>query len=176
MRKVLKCKYCNKKIMSYDYPVLQVRYGNPIRRCKKCNAEYLDPRYKEMGIEGIKDSDFSKASFTVMTVIGVLILARGIYLFGTEPLGAKELKLVMPLFWTGVGIFMIVGGIFELIRINNGSKQTKYLRMYEESCERLKDEIYVEKLYKLGYDLPAGFLNRPGGGTADDDADIFAGH
>ena len=60
-RYVLRCSECGKKLLEYDTASIK-RYKSPIKECKKCGREYIDPRYHEIAAEGIPEDEFSVIS------------------------------------------------------------------------------------------------------------------
>ena len=154
----LKCKNCNKKLMTYIPPGSR-KYKSPLKKCKKCGTEYLDPRCHEIAAEGIPKDVFSIPSYLVLTVIGGLVIWRGIYLFGMHPIGMTDsFQWFMPTVFTIMGIAFALGGIIEIIAILTGAKAKKYEKLRQESEERLLDYDYAKSLVLLGYSVPEEYL------------------
>lgn len=152
----LKCKNCNKKLMTYIPPGSR-KYKSPLKKCKKCGTEYLDPRCHEIAAEGIPKDVFSIPSYLVLTVIGGLVIWRGIYLFGMHPIGMTDsFQWFMPTVFTIMGIAFALGGIIEIIAILTGAKAKKYEKLRQESEERFLDNSYVQTLAELGYHITEG--------------------
>lgn len=150
MAYTIKCESCGKKLLTYE--TYEIKYGSPLKACRACGREYIDPRYREMVITGFPEKEFKKSTCLIMLIIGVFILWRGIYLFGMRQLNViNELQWVVPAVVTLLGAIFVIGSIVEFIRILSGSKLRKYNRLMEESKKRTQDEGYVYKLKKLGY-------------------------
>ena len=164
MANELRCKNCGKKLLTYE--PYERKYGSPLRSCKKCNQEYIDPRYHELAVTGIPEREFKLPTMVVMLVIGVLITWRGVYLFGMRGLDAlsETLPWLLPAVILFMGIVLVIGSIVESIRIISGSKRRKYERLLEESKSRLLDENYINKLQELGYLVQERYT----GGTEDE--------
>lgn len=146
----LRCKKCGKKLLSYE--AYQRKYGSPLKNCKACGAEYIDPRFHELAIEGYPEQEFKKVYSVIMIVIGGLILWRGIYMFGLHQMGLpEEMQWVLPGVITLLGVAFIIGGVVDLIRIATGLKVRKFEKLMNESRERMADENYTAKLEWLGY-------------------------
>lgn len=154
----LKCRNCQKRLLIYMDNGIR-RYKNPVGSCKKCKTKYLDPRCHEIAIEGIPGDTFSVKSYTVMMVIGALILWRGIYLLGTYQLGTPDgMQWLLPVVFIIGGAVMVIGGIVEIIMIKTGKKAQRFERLRKESEARLKDRSYVYTLKGLGYNVSDNYL------------------
>lgn len=148
-----RCPSCGKKLFDY-YPRVR-KYGKIIRTCKKCRADFLDPRYHEMAIDGILEEEFAMGPYIFMIILGALIAWRGYYLFGVHQLGTPdEVQWLMPTLFMVLGIGFILGAIISIILIKTGVKSKKFDRLYAESKERLRDVNYLKALKNLGYELP----------------------
>ena len=135
------------------------KYESPIKNCPKCGIKYADPRCHEIAIEGIPRGEFSVPAYMIFTIIGVLILYRGVYLFGMKQIGTPlEVQWVLPTALIIFGIIMIVYGVVEIIAIWSGIKAKKYDALRKESEERLRDKSYVYILQDFGYIIPEKYL------------------
>lgn len=144
------CKNCNYKLLKYENR--QVLYKSPINTCKKCGEEYLDPRCRELAIEGIPESEFKMSKDLILLVIGGLIIWRGFYLIGMRMLGIPDyMQWILPSVILFLGFALVGIGIFDAISILTGLKKRKFERLLEESKNRINDENYVQKLQQLGY-------------------------
>lgn len=150
MAYILKCPSCGKRLLTYEG--YEIKYGSPLRTCKYCGREYIDPRFRELAVTGFPEKEFKKSTCLFMLIIGALILWRGVYLFGMRQVNAaQEIQWVLPTVITLLGAVFIMGSIVEFIRIVSGLKMKKYNRLMEESKIRMQNESYVYKLKKLGY-------------------------
>ena len=148
-----KCPSCGKKLFSYE-PRMR-KYSEILKKCKKCGAEYLDPRCHELAVEGIPEDEFSYVSYIVMVPVGGFLIWRGIHNLHTYQLGVpSEAQWILPAFFILIGIACIIGAIAGMISIMTGLKRRRFDRMLEESKRRMKDSGYVYSLKKLGYIIP----------------------
>lgn len=149
MSYVLKCSNCNKTLITYEGR--ERKYGSPFFNCKKCGTEYVDPRYQELAVVGIPESEFGYGTSIICLVIGGLLLWRGIYLLGVRMLGTPDfMQWVLPTMVLILGGAFVVMAIVDFVSIVSGGKRKKFERLYEESLARMQDEAYVEKLKKCG--------------------------
>lgn len=154
------CSECGKKLMAYDSTSFR-RYKSPVKKCKKCGNPYIDPRCHELAVEGTPPDLFSVKSYVVMIIFGILLLWRGLYLFQQIQLGVpRETQWLIPVVIISGGAVCVIGGIIEIISIRTGLKEKKYIRLYMESAERLKDADYVNTLRNLGLNIPENKENR----------------
>lgn len=154
----LKCKNCNKKLMTYIPPSSR-KYKSPLKTCKKCGTEYLDPRCHEIAAEGLPPDTYSITSNVIMGIVGGLILWRGLYLFTVHQLGTSEnIQWLYHTTFTVMGIFCILFAIYQIIIILTGIKRKKFEKLRQESEERLQDYNYAKTLVSLGYSVPEEYL------------------
>lgn len=158
MRKVLKCASCGKKLLEYDARIAR-KYGSPLKKCKKCGADYLDPRYRELAAEGTLPEEFRLFPCIVMAIAGVLIGWRGQYLFTVRQLGVgAAFQWLLPSVFLIMGCVLFIGGIWEAVSIQSGRKARKFQKLYVESLARMRDVSYAYTLHKLGYPVPEQYL------------------
>lgn len=151
-----RCPSCGKKLFTFEQRTR--KYGRIIQECKKCGAEYADPRYVELAIDGIPEDEFKVAPYLFMIVIGCLLIWRAKHLFGVHQLGVMEqMQWLLPTVFLLLGIAAIIGAIISIIMIKTGRRAKKLETLYQESIERMKDFGYVNKLRKFGYDIPDRF-------------------
>lgn len=157
MANIIYCRSCGKKLLTYE--AHERKYGSPIRSCKKCGKEYLDPRYQELAITETPEIKFRLSSLIITLIIGALLTWRGIYLYGMRQLNTpQELQWLLPTIILIFGILFIVGGIGDTILILTGSKQRKYEKLREESHRRLLNADYANRLSELGYPVPDMYM------------------
>lgn len=150
--------YCPNCNHLNEFPSNNVwRYGSPIVKCQKCQSEYLDDQFREVAIEGIapKSSKASLYFFLGLVFLALpLIEAAVIYFFTLTPGTYRYEKAI---------IRSIIGGIaslpcfFMFFRIKFGFQNKSNKKYMQESEERLKDPIYVQKLESYGYKIPDKF-------------------
>ncbi|MDD5853933.1 MAG: hypothetical protein PUD03_07575 [Lachnospiraceae bacterium] len=95
-KQIICCKRCGSKLLSYN-EYSKKRYESPVKRCKKCQAYYLDPRCHEIAVEGIPSDAFSIRSRLIMGLFGAFVLYRGIHLLFRYQIGTPEhMQWLMP--------------------------------------------------------------------------------
>lgn len=131
-------------------------FGSPIQTCKKCGAEYLDPRFHEAAIEGVGNTLSVKnalkrlALFAGCCAASVIVNLLDIWF---------ENKYYPILNITAVAFgAMTIYGIVDIIRIKTGSKAKSMEKKRLESAARLQDPEYAMKLYVSGYPVPPEYL------------------
>lgn len=150
------CPSCGKKLFSYE--IRERRFGSPLKECNKCKAEYLDPRFYEIALNGIPSDEFKLTSYVIMLAFGGFILWRGIHMFDLKQLGTpSEIQWLLPSILTIFGIALILAGVYEIVIIKTGLKKKKFEKIMEESRARIKSPTYVYKLRELGYPVPEQF-------------------
>ncbi|MCR4946143.1 MAG: hypothetical protein K5929_04270 [Lachnospiraceae bacterium] len=148
-----KCPSCGKKLFSYE--TRERKFGEIIKKCQKCGADYADPRYHELAIDGIPDDEFGYLQYVVVIVVGAFFIWRGLHLFSTRQLGVPgELQWLMPSAFIILGIAAIICALVSMISILTGAKRRKFEKMLAESKQRLKNSSYVYNLRKFGYNIP----------------------
>lgn len=148
-----KCPSCGKKLFSYEQRIR--KYGEILKECKKCGAEYLDPRYHELAVEGIPEDEFKYTPYLLMIVVGVLLIWRALHLLRVYQLGVpREIQWLLPVMFLMIGIAAIIGAVISMISIKTGRKKIKFEKLLEESKERMKDAGYVTTIRRLGYTIP----------------------
>lgn len=157
MSRQLICGSCGKKLLTYE--TYTRKYGSPLKQCKKCGAQYIDPRFHEIAAEGMPEAEFSLGPCFGIMAIGGFVLWRGIHLTGFRELGApEETQWFLPTVFIILGALMIIAGISEIIMIKCGAKEKKFKRLYDESRQRLSDKEYAHALVLNGYPVPEEFL------------------
>lgn len=146
-----KCPHCG-----YDLgPAINVYlYGSPFQVCKKCKKTYVDPRYHEIAVEGIRREDIEPTEDdkkehrkSGWTTIGI-----GLAMFVGFALCLCIGLIAFPL--PIIGVICLIGGIGTLKGDNEKAleKSRKELEMKkQESFLRMQDPQYVEQLRSIGY-------------------------
>lgn len=150
-KKVICCNRCGSKLLSYN-EYSKKRYESPVKRCKKCQAYYLDSRCHEIAVEGIPSDTFSIRSRLIMGLFGAFVLYRGIHLLFRYQIGTPEhMQWLMPVVFLIMGVVLIIGAIVDVLLIMTGSKQKKYDKLRLESEARMQDKSYAYLLNELRY-------------------------
>lgn len=150
------CPYCNKKIFSYAPQ--QKLYGSPIRRCKYCNADYLDRRYSEIAVSGIPAIELSRRKGLMGAALGAImfIIGFGKYTIEIEYFGYYYTYDIAIIILSAV---LILISLIDVIRVITGSKAREFEKYKAESEERLSDKSYAKFLSDIGYDVPEEYLS-----------------
>ena len=151
----LKCPHCGKIVSTRaanDY-----RYGSPLKNCRFCKENYLDPFFHELAAEPPAPNAFSvKHKLFGMVVFAVVFAVC----FGFHWLEVTYEDSYHPMFaWlmvlTAVGEILFLA---EIILIKTGFKERRTERLRKESEERLKNPVYARELARLGYPVPREYL------------------
>ncbi|MCR5685392.1 MAG: hypothetical protein K6G81_08235 [Lachnospiraceae bacterium] len=152
------CPACQKELFRYEYRMR--KYGSILRKCRKCGADYIDPRYRELAFDGMPKDEFNIIPYTVGLVIGGLIAWRGWALFGKRQLGVPDaMQWLMPSTLLLIGAFLAIGMLYEIITIKTGLKMKKFEKLMAESRSRVSDIRYIHKLEQLGCEVPEMYRN-----------------
>ena len=146
------CNYLN------EFPCNNVwRYGSPIVKCQKCQAEYLDDQFREVAIEGLAPRS-NKASLYfslgLVFLAGSLVGAAMIYFHTLTPGTYYYEKTIIG---SIIECIISLPCFFMFFRIKFGFQNKSNKKYMQESEERLKDPIYVQKLESYGYKIPDKF-------------------
>ena len=151
---VFKCPHCGHNL---GYAVNAHLYGSPMRPCPQCKKMYLDDRYHEIALEGIRREDIDptaldqqahrkKGRNAIWLGIGLLVLFGLILLVGL---------IVFPL--PIVGVICIISGI-SILREDPEKELAKTRAALElekqQSFLRVQDPQYIAQLQAMGYRFP----------------------
>ena len=124
------CPVCGKKLFSYE-PRYR-KYGKIIHECKRCGASYLDPRYHELAVDGIPESEFHMFPYIFMLMIGGLIAWRVWHLLSVKQLGVPDaMQWLLPVVFLMIGAALFIGAIIGVILIKTGSKRKRFESRYK---------------------------------------------
>lgn len=132
-------------------------YGSLMRTCPKCGKEYFDPRYREIAVDGLMDSDIKPKSDTktpwIAFGVGIGAFALMILLIATT----GRLLFILPI----VGVVSFALG-FKTIgdngKIRSGERAAELERLRAESEARLMNPVYARLLKARGYAVPEQYL------------------
>lgn len=149
------CPHCGAKIPSY----VETKwiYGSPLRTCKKCGNRYIDSRYHEIALEGIRPCDVSIRQPLGAALMGFVIAAISagwLYYDLHYSDSYYPILFVMVL----AGVFIVFRGIVDAIGVVFGLKEKKMEKLKAESLERLSDKNYVRELAARGFYIPEAYL------------------
>lgn len=144
-------------------------YGSPIRVCAKCKQEYVDRRYHEIAIDGIRFEDINlsperfvadrkKAFITI--IIGVSILVLNLIIAFNS---SATISFPVFTFISLLGAVILVSGIDTLMDGTKRSIEKNRAILEQErqiSVLRMVNPNYVQKLRTIGYSLKCLNCNR----------------
>lgn len=123
-------------------------YDSPIRTCEFCREEFLEPKFREIAVEGLDprttNSGFYVKGGLITFILSVLILAYQIFKFG-------EISLTKISILSSISFIISILCFVISIRIRLGIEQRNSEKYIQESKQRMQDKKYVEKLRKYGY-------------------------
>lgn len=129
-------------------------YGSPFQVCKKCKKTYVDPRYHEIAVEGIRREDIepTEEDKKANRKSGWTTIGLGLVMFAAFVLGLFIGVIAIPLPF--LGVILLIGGIGTMKRDNKKAlnKRRQELELEkQQSFLRVQDPQYVEKLRSIGY-------------------------
>ncbi len=151
----LKCPHCGKIVATRA--ANQYRYGSPLKNCRFCKENYLDPFFHELAAEPPAPNAFSvkQKLFGAAMLAGIFVFCLAFYWFEVTYMNIYHIMFPALMTVTAVGE---IGFIAEIILIKTGFKERRTERLRKESAERLKNPVYARELARLGYPVPAEFL------------------
>ncbi len=130
-------------------------YGSPIRVCAKCKQEYVDRRYHEIAIDGIRHEDINitpeRYAKVQKNAILSIVVGSGIFIL--------HFMIRLGLAWgliAVLGVIILVSGIDTLMGGIKRSIEKNRVVLEQErkmSVLRMKDSHYVQKLRTIGYPM-----------------------
>lgn len=132
-------------------------YGSPIRKCKFCNAEHLDKRWREVAIDGYDPRSMDSALYLKCT-IGFAVFAIVMALWMTYSIKTRGSYNMRNAACVLIGIFASVMCLILFLRIKLGFEAKSQEKYMNESVARLRDPDYVQKLIDYGYHVPDEYL------------------
>ena len=150
MSREFHCPSCDKKLFTYEERTR--KYGKLLKECKKCGAQYLDPRYYELAIDGIPEDEFKVTRYSLAILIGALFGWRGIYIARIYLYtGENFIKWLLPISFILISFIVVIVGLYEIFMIATGLKRKKMERLLDESKARMRDSSYIKTQKKHGY-------------------------
>ena len=149
------CPQCGKSVGTFvvgDY-----RYGNPLRTCPKCKAEYTHPAFHEIEIDGISPDAFDIKKVLVGIIVSIVLFAisAGIHYYEVTTQDYYHIAIIAIMIISPICIVFSIGNI---IFIKTGLKAKRTERMRQESADRLSNPRYAVRLKELGYNVPDKYL------------------
>ena len=162
---VFRCPHCNHDL---GFAMNAHLYGSPLRQCEKCKKTYVDNRYHEIAIEGIRQEDINPSDADKknhkQSGLFALLLGVGLIVVFLLVLGTGFAIIPLPIF----GVLSIIGGISAMTGDNKRSleKTRKALEIErQQSMLRMQDPHYVAQLRAMGYQFPQQPVNQQGMGV-----------
>ena len=144
------CPHCNNNLGA---AVDAYIYGSPLRQCGRCKAPYLDHRYHEIALEGIRPEDLHPSAAPVQDNLGsgkAILIGVGILALFVVILFFGWIVFPLPI----IGIIFIVRGINakkDTAKVGRG-KNLQALKMEkQQSYARMQNPDYVKQLRRMGY-------------------------
>lgn len=132
-------------------------YGSLIRNCTKCKNPYLDKRYHEIEIDGIREGDLSTKGNGKM-ILGCLVAA--IVLFALNAFTILTLGRIYTAIFLMflLFVFFFFAMIVETVKVKSGKKEKELEVERHVSVKRLQNKEYAHILLELGYKVPEKYL------------------
>lgn len=149
------CPHCKRKLFNYNPG--SWRYESPIRTCFKCKKKYVDTRYHEIVIDGIRPDALSVDAAATGVLIGTVFAAicLGVTYWSISYDGSYYPMMVL----LGImGVIMMIGCMADFLIIITGVKKRRFDALREKSDQRLQDKNYAQELLSVGYDVPEKYL------------------
>ena len=155
-----KCPHCN-----FPYTIWEAKgeahYGSPILTCEKCRKPFVDKDYREIAIDGPRDSDTKKIyPYTIFICVFSLIFSIPVLvLFSMGAYGTIENDDLWLLL---AAVIFLSWAIYSVIRdIKSYEKRQEYLKKEKAASEeRLSNYNYARFLKDIGYDVPQKYLDK----------------
>ncbi len=158
---IIKCPHCGNSLKEEDNAYL---YGSPFRVCSKCKNTYVDNRYHEIAIEGIRQEDINPTEADMkaqrksgwkwiwigigMNALFIIILFTGWMIFP------------LPIF----GVSFIISGSRSIKNVSPKQLEKKRKEIEAEkqqSLLRIQNPEYLEQLRTIGYNIPFSEQSAP---------------
>ena len=151
----LKCPYCGKIVATRA--ANQYRYGSPLKNCRFCKENYLDPFFHELAAEPPAPNvfDIKQKLFGMALFAGIFVFCFAFYWFEVTYMNIYHVMFPALMVGTALGE---IGFVIEIILIKTGFKERRTERLRKESEERLKNPVYARELARLGYPVPREYL------------------
>ena len=149
------CPNCGRLVGTFvvgDY-----RYGCPLNICPKCKAEYINPAFHEIEVDGISPDAFDIKKLLLGILMGVVFFAvsAGIHYYEVTMQDHYHTSCIAIMVISAIAVFYAIGNI---IFIKTGLKDKRTQKKRQESAERLSNPHYAMHLKELGYNVPEKYL------------------
>ncbi|MBQ8177094.1 MAG: hypothetical protein IJ035_08700 [Oscillospiraceae bacterium] len=149
------CPNCGRLVGTFvvgDY-----RYGSPLKICKKCKTEYINPAVHEIEVDGISPDAFDMKRLLIGILVGIvfIIIGAAIFYFEVTRKGYYHTSTIAIMVISAIAIFYALGNIFF---IKTGIKAKWTERKRQESAERMSNPEYALRLKEHGYNVPEKYL------------------
>ena len=149
------CPNCGRLVGTFvvgDY-----RYGSPLKNCPKCKAEYINPVFHEIEVDGISPDAFNIKLLATGILIGIIFFAISAVIHYFE-VTTQRYYHTAPIAIMIISVIVILFAAGNIILIKTGLKTKRTERKRQESVERLSNPAYASRLKELGYDVPEKYL------------------
>lgn len=144
------CPNCGAKVTERSGLWNSYLYGSKIRKCKKCDTDIFDNRWKEVAWEGFNPTHMRQNKFCgLWALIAIIVAVLGgvwkyyeeMYLYTSSILSDSIIA---------VAIMVTLYCIVKIFRIKTGIEERANQKFMEESKARMQDETYLKKLRDHG--------------------------
>lgn len=149
------CPNCGRLVGTFvmgDY-----RYGSPLKTCPKCKAEYINPVFHEIEVDGISPDAFNIKLLATGILIGIIFFAISAVIHYSE-VTTQRYYHTAPIAIMIISVIVILFAIGNIILIKTGLKAKRTERKRQESVERMSNPAYALRLKELGYNVPEKYL------------------
>lgn len=149
------CPNCGRLVGTFvvgDY-----RYGSPLKNCPKCRAEYINPVFHEIEVDGISPDAFNIKLLATGILSGIIFFAISAVIHYFEVTTQRYYHTV-PIAIMIISVIVILFAAGNIILIKTGLKAKRTERKRQESVERLSNPTYASRLKELGYNVPEKYL------------------
>ena len=133
------------------------RYGCPLNTCPRCKAEYINPAFHEIEVDGISPDAFDIKKLLLGILMGVVFFAvsAGIHYYEVTMQDHYHTSCIAIMVISAIAVFYSISNI---IFIKTGLKDKRTQKKRQESTRRLSNPQYAMRLKELGYNVPEKYL------------------
>lgn len=144
MSRKVTCPHCS-EVNVLKGKVHELNHGNPILTCRKCKAEFLSKRCREVALTKPYFNDLLPIGWEIWLVL--LLGVGNLYsCFGGEKIDIDIGNILSGVFATAIGLLAVYGSL------KGYPRRLRYLKEEKvRSAQRCADPAYVEKLISMGY-------------------------
>ena len=135
-------------------------YGSPLQTCRRCKKMFLDKRYHEIAVEGLRSEDtaFRSTAAKLAPFICLAMIALGVVTLLTYDGSRMKIRILGPLLGV-LGLIGLIPSIRALTKSGHAKAMAALDEKRRESEQRLRNPTYAAALADLGYAVPAVYLS-----------------